>query len=104
MCIETFTETVQIAVLSLVATGAVSAALWQFVKQTIQTFAKDFEIPATWMAILSGLTSGGLCLYFLLNQDIPLIAALAATLVALYAPQPMHDALKAIQNAKKCEG
>lgn len=89
---NTFSTQVAEALLLLVATGAVGAAVAEFVKQAGVALHIG-ELPAEAASLLAALMSGGLCAYTLVAGGASWLIAVAATLVALYAPQPMHDAL-----------
>jgi len=96
---STFSAQVTEALLLLVATGAVGAAVAEFVKQAGVALHIG-ELPAEAASLIAGIVSGGLCAYTLTAAGASWPIAVAATLVALYAPQPVHDALTRLKERR----
>lgn len=96
-----FYQHVQEALLIVVVTGAVGAATAEFVKQVAKSVFKVKEFSSEAASIIAGVVSGSLCIYIVQAQGAGWFIAAAATLVALYAPQPVHDTLSALKKPQK---
>ncbi len=87
-----FSEYAAIAATIVAVTGVVGAAAMQFLKQVLDVFRVD--VPGRVSAVASSIISGGLAAYVMHQQGIPLLMAIPAVLVALYAPKASYDAVR----------
>ena len=78
--------------------GIAGAAAAEFVKQVATTIFKVKSFPPELASILAGVSSGFLCAYILWSQGSPLVLSIVATLIAVYAPQPVHDIISTIKS------
>ncbi len=77
--------------------GIAGASAAEFVKQVAQVIFRVQSFPAELASIVAGVSSGFLCAYILWAQGSPLSIAIVATLIAIYAPQPVHDIISTIK-------
>ncbi len=77
--------------------GLAGAATAEFVKQIAAVVFKVDKFRPEVASIIAGVSSGFLCGYILWSQGSPLVLSIVATLIAIYAPQPVHDIISTIK-------
>lgn len=97
-----FAQIASQAAVVVAITGVIGSAATQLIKQVVGLAGT--KMSGQWAATISGLVSCALAAYILYAQGIPIAMAIAGALVAIYAPQPVHDVVKRLQPGRGSNG
>lgn len=91
---DTLTNAIVLATGLVAVAGVAAAAVVQFLRQIASLVAPKWNPSNTILTLVSSTLSGGLVVYLMVAQQIPLVISIIATLVALYAPKVAYDHAK----------
>lgn len=96
---DNFLQVVSRAAVVATVSGFVASAAIQLLKQILGVF--KHKLPGRYSATLSGVFSAALTAYILSTQGVGWDVAVAASLVALFTPQPVYDVVSRLKRSKE---